>query len=421
LNGGGIRKSAVQRAIVVMSLVVIVSNNSATLIISCMIGGDRSWTMSASTPLFSDSGLSQLKGPALEIPEKFRGKTLWEIRRMGLEEEYRALLKSLYAPPPEGAGWSKKMIEKVFEISSAWDHLNRLNILKQVRKPFIHVPSYSRLGDKFAVYEANIAGTRMRVYQIKPFPELAYILGFALADGGVATTYVGDRKLATKLILCQALKTGLEEPLRRKAEKVVNEFQRQHTEALGYPYPLEPTRKEHVSTVYRKRDPKDPKRTLIVPREEAEYFYLYINISPIARLIVNPEGELRLETLSYLAKDPELLGELLAGLWDGDGVVRAKDTDIEFSQVKKNELIVRFVANELLKHGIPISTREAVRDEYYADTLFVKQSGTKEIIIRVLKDGWSKWYELVGRRLQHPEKAEAAREIGRRAPWISAK
>lgn len=45
----------------------------------------------------------------------------------------------------------------------------------------------------------------------------------------------------------------------------------------------------------------------------------------------------------------------------------------------------------------------------------VKKIKEKQPIVRVLKEGWRKWFELVGRRLQHPEKVEAAKEIARRA------
>jgi hypothetical protein len=305
------------------------------------------------------------------------------------------------------------MIERALDVSDAWDQLSGLNIIKETRrKPLLHVPRYGTLGDRFAVYEANIAGTWVRVYQIKPFSELAYIIGFGLADGSVDNRYSGDRRIGSSLRLYQALETELEETLRREAVTVVEEFNRQHKELLKETYTSETT---PIMTVYLKRDPKYPKRFARAPREEAEYFYHSVNITPIARLIVDFGGEIRFDTLTYLAKDLDLLGELLAGLWDGDGRVRAKDTHTDFSQSARNRLLVRFVANELLKHGIPISTTEEVVDIYCVDSFMVKKIKEKQPIVRVLKEGWRKWFELVGRRLQHPEKVEAAKEIARRA------
>ncbi|KPV65084.1 MAG: hypothetical protein AOA65_0463 [Candidatus Bathyarchaeota archaeon BA1] len=178
-------------------------------------------------------------------------------------------------------------------------------------------------------------------------------------------------------------------PALRKAENVAKRFNVKAT--LSY------------------RDINDKPVTRI---EDAYRWRLVIYSSALARLIGTERERLVQETIDTLLKPP-FMGHFLAGLWDADGTVAVRPLkSIELYQSEPNLPLLRKIRDALIREDIPNTIHLAERAtgvrKIYKKVIVFKED---MYALRIRAVGTLKWYELIGRNLQRPEKSLHARVL----------
>jgi len=351
---------------------------------------------------------------APEIPEYLKGLTVAEARRY--IPELRRILEYYLVKMRETRETLKHRLRVDRRRISDFIRLTNLEEVARVSKKRVPVMGrMTAIGEAPKIYRDSIDGYDMEVFCFPPTKELAYIVGLAVADGrkyiGV-DEQTGVRKSAYIAIIGE-IDRKFEERILEKVLKILEHMNNTYKELTGRDMPYKD--KKYVTIRYRKHQQKE----LSPSPEGKKYFEIAICNSYLARLVWDHNAQLRYDVLERFRREPELLKEFIAGLWDGDGEI--KDYRPEFSQAlvrKWKEMLVGWLKGRLSEMGLDV--RSYVMKERYTKTI----RGYSEVVekadvavLYVAEANREVWFREIGTRMQHTEKREIVREFLRRAPW----
>ncbi|MFH1209316.1 MAG: LAGLIDADG family homing endonuclease [archaeon] len=233
---------------------------------------------------------------------------------------------------------------------------------KQLDIPFIrnHIDNFSIAGEINSEIIIKKGNKTKKVSSIKITPELAYLIGFTLGDGTVQKYMVEvfnkDKRL--KEVLFNIIKQ--------------------------YGSIIEEERKNGL-------------------------WRLRLSSVKLANLI-KIDKKIRKDTIDYIFRKDELANRFIAAFWDAEGtVIKRKNTTKYFDIIlsNSNEYILLKIVSYLKLKKISLSVRQNI--DLRKNSII---KGKKKIfVVRIFKDSFQKWINLIGLNMYHSKKREIVKDI----------
>ncbi|MEM2507027.1 MAG: LAGLIDADG family homing endonuclease [Nitrososphaeria archaeon] len=314
--------------------------------------------------------IEEIETGSINVPQTLRLYPIPTVEKLLGEEYLRELFRTLYED-------ELLSIREIAELTrkSPWtirQTLHKYGIaIRPAKRPMI----LGKLVDdraKEGVKTESINGERVTVHYIYPFPEMAYIIGFAIGDGSFTNFSV----------FLWNTEFGFFNEILERATKVANYL----GESSGYAY--------YTKTMMK------------IPFIEHAYAWrIKISSSALARAILTPEGKIREQAINLLLKPP-FKYDFLAGLWDADGTSRKEDTKITLIQTERNKHLIYKIIQALNSQGIATSPHPYIYTMRKSTRIYNRPITAPAIgyELRIYYEGVQKWKEKIGRRMLHPKK-----------------